>query len=71
MTLALIGWFYFFGGRSGAKQIVAASVLDRIVLVPIVLIPIAISGVFPHTLGMFAVLDPVLGLVTWYLLARK
>jgi hypothetical protein len=71
LTLAIIGWFYFFGGRSGGKQIVAASVLDRVILVPLVLIPLAISGVFPVLLWTFAVLDPVLGLVAWYLLVKE
>ena len=52
MTVAIIGWFYLFGGRSGGRQVVAASVLDRIILVPLVLVPIAISGVFPHLLRM-------------------
>src|SRR4051794_5052752 len=36
MTVAIIGWFYLFGGRSGARQFVAASVLDRF-FVPVVL----------------------------------
>ncbi len=71
MTLAIIGWFYFFGGRCGARQIVAASVLDRITLVPLVLIPLAIAGVFPHMMLLFAVLDPALGLVAWYLLSKE
>ena len=71
LTLAIIGWFYFFGGRSGGKQIVAASVLDRVILVPLVLIPLAISGVFPVLLWTFAILDPVLGLVAWYLLVKE
>jgi hypothetical protein len=71
MTVAIIGWFYLFGGRSGGRQVVAASVLDRIILVPLVLVPIAISGVFPHLLLFFAILDPLLGLVTWYLLAKE
>lgn len=71
MTVAVVGWFYLFGGRSGGRQIVAASVLDRIILVPLVLIPIAITGVFPHLLWTFAILDPVLGLATWYLLATE
>ena len=71
MTLAIIGWFYFFGGRTGARQIVAASVLDRITLVPIVLVPLALSGVFPHMLLLFAILDPVLGLVAWSLLNKE
>jgi hypothetical protein len=71
MTLAVIGWFYFFGGRSGARQIVAASVIDRIVLVPLVLVPLAWSGIFPRLLVTFAILDPVLGVIAWYLLAKE
>ena len=70
MTVAVIGWLYIFGGRSGGRQVVAASILDRIVLVPLVLIPAAVNGVFPHTLLMFAVLDPALALVAWRLLSR-
>ena len=71
LTLAIIGWFYFFGGRTGAKQIVAASVVDRITLVPIVLVPLAISGVFPVLLWTFAIMDPLLGLIAWYLLSKE
>jgi len=71
MTLAIIGWFYFFGGRSGGRQMVAASVLDRITLVPLVLLPLVLAGVFPHTFGLFAILDPLLGLVAWWLLVRE
>ena len=71
MSVAVIGWFYFFGGRSGGRQVVAASVLDRIILVPIVLIPIALAGVFPRLCWTFAVLDPLLGIIAWYLLARE
>jgi hypothetical protein len=71
MTVAIIGWFYLFGGRSGGRQVVAASVLDRILLVPLVLVPTAMSGVFPHLLFTFAILDPLLGLVAWYLLIQE
>ena len=46
LTVAVIGWLYIFGGRSGARQFVAASVVDRLVFVPLVLIPLAIAGVF-------------------------
>ena len=70
LTVAIIGWFYFFGGRSGGRQVVAATVLDRIVLVPLVLVPIAMTGVFPHMFLLFAILDPLLGLVAWYLLTQ-
>jgi hypothetical protein len=69
MAVAVIGWLYLFGGRSGARQIVAASVLDRLVLVPAVLVPLVLAGVFPHLLGTFAVLDPMLGIGAWALSA--
>lgn len=71
LTLAVIGWFYLFGGRSGASQIVAASVVDRLVLVPAVLVPLAMAGVFPHVLVTFAILDPALGIGAWVLISRK
>ncbi|MGN6228397.1 MAG: hypothetical protein ACTHNM_13265 [Dyella sp.] len=70
MALAVIGWLYFFGGRSGGRQVVAASVLDRLILVPLVLVPTALAGVFPHTMLSFAILDPALALGAWWLLAR-
>ena len=35
LTIVVIGWLYFFGGRSGARQFVAASVIDRLVFVPL------------------------------------
>ena len=71
MSVAIIGWLYFFGGRSGGRQFVAASVIDRLVLVPLVLVPLALSGAFTHTLLFFAVLDPALALVAWRLLASS
>jgi hypothetical protein len=71
MTVMFIGWFYVFGGRSGGKQFVASTVVDRIFVVPVVLIPLAIAGVFPVLLGLFAILDPVLGVVAWYLMHKE
>jgi hypothetical protein len=71
MTVMVIGWLYLFGGLSGGRRIVAASVLDRVVLVPLVLVPLAIAGVFPHFLLAFAVLDPTLGIVAWLLLGQS
>ena len=68
MSLMVIGWLYLFGGLSGGRRIVAASVLDRWVLVPLVLVPLAIAGVFPHTLLAMAALDPTLALGAWLLL---
>ena len=71
MAVAVIGWLYLFGGLSGGRRIVAASVLDGVVLVPLVLVPLAIAGVFPHFLLAFAVLDPTLGIGAWLLLRRS
>ena len=71
MAVVIIGWFYVFGGRSGGRQVVAASVLDRLILVPVVLAPLALGGVFPHLLWTFVVLDPVLALVAWRLLEQE
>ena len=71
MAVAVIGWLYVFGGRSGARQFGPASVLDRVVLVPAVLVPLVIVGIFPHTLGAFAILDPALGIGAWMLHNRK
>ncbi|WP_298827172.1 hypothetical protein [uncultured Piscinibacter sp.] len=71
MVVAVVGWFYFFGGRTGGRQFVAATVVDRLVLVPAVLVPTAAAGVFPHVMLTFAVLDPTLALVAWYLLSRR
>jgi hypothetical protein len=70
MCVLVIGWLYFFGGRSGGRQVVAATIVDRIVLVPLVLVPTAMAGVLPHTLLLFAVTDPALAIVAWLLLAR-
>jgi hypothetical protein len=70
MMITIIGWFYFFGGRTGARQIVAASIIDRIILVPVVLVPLALIGVFPHLMFSFAVLDPLLAVGAWYLLRK-
>jgi hypothetical protein len=71
MAVAVIGWLYLFGGRSGGRQFAACTVLDRWILVPIVLVPIAIAGVFPHTFFAFALLDVALAIGTWVMLRRK
>src|SRR4029077_7151462 len=71
LTVMVIGWLYLFGGRSGGRQVVAASVLDRWILVPLVLVPIAIAGVFPHVLLAFALLDASLALGAWILRRRQ
>jgi hypothetical protein len=70
LTVVVIGWLYLFGGRSGARQIIAASIIDRLVFVPIVLVPLAIAGVFPHLLITFAIFDASLAIGAWILLRR-
>src|SRR4051812_49434719 len=71
LTVVVIGWLYVFGGRSGARQIVAASVIDRLIFVPAVLIPVAMAGVFPHLLLTFVIFDALLAIGAWTLFARK
>jgi hypothetical protein len=70
MTVAVIGWLYLFGGRSGGRQIVAASILDRWVLVPAVGVPVALAGVFPRAVLAFVVLDASLALGAWMIRRR-
>jgi hypothetical protein len=70
LSLVVIGWLYLFGGRSGARQVVAASVIDRLVFIPVVLVPLAIAGVFPHLLLSFAFLDVALAIGAWLVLGR-
>ena len=70
MTVAVIGWLYLFGGRSGGRQVVAASIVDRWVLVPGVLVPLAMAGVYPHSFLAFALLDVSLALGAWVLRNR-
>jgi hypothetical protein len=60
-----------FGGRSGARQIVAASIIDRLIFVPAVLIPVAMVGVFPHLLLTFVIFDALLAIGAWSLFVRK
>jgi len=71
MTLAIIGWLYIFGSRSGGAQVAAATVIDRLTIVPLVLFGVALTGTFPHLFLLFAVLDPLLGAIAWWLLSRK
>ena len=70
LTLVVIGWLYYFGGRTGAPSVTAASIVDRLIFVPSVLVPLALAGVFPTLLLAFAVLDPVLAIGAWVLMRR-
>jgi hypothetical protein len=70
LTVAVIGWLYIFGGRSGARQFIAASVIDRLIFVPAVLIPLAVAGVFSRLFLTFTIIDALLAVGAWALLAR-
>jgi len=54
----------------GGRQVVAVSVIDRLILVSIVLLPLAFAGVFPHLLVAFTILDMTLAIGAWLLLSR-
>jgi uncharacterized protein YjeT (DUF2065 family) len=71
LAVVVIGWLYLFGGRSGARQVVAASVVNRPTFVPLVLVTLAIAGVFPHLLLSFAFLDVALAFGAWVILSRS
>jgi hypothetical protein len=70
-AIFVIGWHYYFGARTGGEQVVAAGVIDRLICVPLVLLPLAFAGVFPHTLIAFTMLDVGLGIGAWTLLHEE
>jgi hypothetical protein len=71
MALMVIGWMYLFGGLAGSRRLVVATVIERLTLVPLVLVPLAAGGVFPHFLLATVALDAVLGIGAWILLSRS
>jgi hypothetical protein len=71
LTTVVIGWHYYFGGRTGGEQVVAAGVIDRLIYVPLVLLPLAFAGVFPHTFIAFTILDVSLAIGAWMLLRAE
>jgi hypothetical protein len=71
LLLVVVGWMYYFGGRTGAPSVTAASVVDRLIFVPAVLLPLALSGVFPRLFIAFAVLDPLLAIGALVLMRRE
>jgi hypothetical protein len=70
LTLLIIGWLYLAGGRTDVREFFAATVVDRLVFVPVVLVPLAIAGVLPHLLLTLAILDPAFAIGTWVLIGR-
>ena len=71
LAVVVIGWLYVFGARTGGRQVVAASVIDRLIFVPVVLLPLAFTGVFPHLLVAFTILDMSLAVGAWVLFSRE
>lgn len=69
LTLAVIGYFYWFGGRTGATSFGVATVVDRLAL-PFVLLPMAAIGWIEWPVAIaFSILDPLMGLgalVIWW-----
>ncbi len=70
LTLVVIGWLYVFGGRTGARQFAASSVIDRLIFVPAVNLPVAWFGTFPRLLVAFTIMDMSLAIGAWVLLNR-
>jgi hypothetical protein len=68
LTIVVIGWLYFFGGRTGTRQFIAASVVDRLVFVPN---SAGTCRSVSTPFLTFAVLDALLALGAWGLLARE
>jgi hypothetical protein len=70
LGLVVIGWLYLSGGRTDSRAFTGAAIVDRLVFVPIVLVPLAVAGVFPHLLLTQAILDPLLAIGAWVLISR-
>lgn len=70
MAVAIIGYYLLVGGRAVSRQTTAASVIDRLTIVPLVLVPLAIAGVFPRLLVAIVIVDICLAISTWLLLNR-
>ena len=69
-TVAVVGWFYVFGGRTNRDSFGLATVADRL-LVPFFMLPLALTGqVAGALIYPIAVLDPVLGIGA-YLIWRR
>ena len=63
-----VGWFYIHGGLSKRLHFLAATCLNRAVLVPFLTTLLAILGARMHLCVLFGVLDPVLTMLTYLVL---
>jgi len=71
LAVVVIGWLYRFGGRSGSRQVVAATVIDRWIFVPLVALPLAYAGVFPRLMVAFTILAVSLATGAWIILRAR
>ncbi len=71
LTVSLIGYFYWFGGRTGATSFGLSTVVDRLII-PVVLIPMALAGLIEIKVALpFAILDPILGIGAFLIWKRE
>jgi hypothetical protein len=71
LLLAILGYFYFFGARTGQDRFGVATILDRL-LVPFLLVPLVIVGELSPQAGLpFAFIDPVLAIGAWIVHSRS
>jgi hypothetical protein len=70
LLVVVIGTFQVISGRADQRTAIATSIVLRLVPVPIVLVVLGASGVFPRATYAFAVIDPVLAAGAWHFLAR-
>lgn len=62
-VMLVIGWFYVMGARTRADSFGLATVLDRVLIVPVFLMALVVTDTVDAGLVVpFAILDPVLGL---------
>ena len=70
MAVSIIGYYLLVGGHSGSRQTTAASVIDRLTIVPLVLLPLVMEGVFPRFFVAVVIVDVSLAISTWVILNR-
>jgi hypothetical protein len=71
LTVVGIGWLYLFGGRSGARQFICCFRHRPIGLRPGGTSASRHCGVFPRLFLTFTIVDALLAVGAWTLLARK
>jgi energy-converting hydrogenase Eha subunit E len=65
LLVVVIGTFQTISGRADQRSAIATSIVLRCSVVPVALIVLGASGVFPRALYAFAVIDPVLAAGAW------